>query len=148
MKPERRSNTDIPGEHRPWSAQRKQERLRRMARAFSIDYPWETVREIPGEVHGHNHSPLALNDQRETGRIMVEGNMGALSAILRYGSDAQKQQACELVLKGDKPAICITEPNAGSAATSMESRAVDEGDHFVVNGKKHWITGGGVSSST
>ena len=46
---------------------------------------------------------------------------------------------------GDKPAICITEPDAGSAATEMTTRADRRGDRFVINGKKHWITGGGVS---
>lgn len=78
-------------------------------------------------------------------RIMVEGNMGAVGAILAYGSDAQRQSAAEHVLSGDKPAICITEPDAGSAATEMTTTAVREGDHWVLNGKKHWITGGGVS---
>ncbi len=126
-------------------------------------YPWETVREMVREKFMGMTIPRSLGGQGAsyldavlvieefakccgvTGRIMVEGNMGAISAILRYGSDRQKRQACELVLGGDKPAICITEPNAGSAATSMESRAVEEDGHFVVNGKKHWITGGGVS---
>ena len=80
-----------------------------------------------------------------TGRISVEANMGAISAIMQYGSEAQKKLAAELVLSGDKPAICITEPDAGSAATEMTSRADKRGDEYVLNGKKHWITGGGVS---
>ena len=50
------------------------------------------------------------------------------------------------MLGGDKPAICITEPDAGSAASEMTTRADRKGDHYVVNGRKHWITGGGVSS--
>src|ERR1700689_4371283 len=45
-----------------------------------------------------------------TGRIAVEANMGAISAIMQYGSEAQKRLAADLVLGGDKPAICITEP--------------------------------------
>jgi len=49
------------------------------------------------------------------------------------------------VLGGDKPAICITEPDAGSDATAMTTRADKRGDVFVINGKKHWITGAGVS---
>ncbi|MCG6872851.1 MAG: acyl-CoA dehydrogenase family protein, partial [Gammaproteobacteria bacterium] len=75
----------------------------------------------------------------------VEGNMGAISTIMKYGSEEQKRLAAGLVLAGDKPAICITEPEAGSAATEMTTRADRRGDHFVVNGRKHWITGGGVS---
>ena len=80
-----------------------------------------------------------------TGRIAVEANMGAISAIMQYGTEKQKRLAAELVLSGDKPAICITEPNAGSAATEMITRADRRGDTYVINGKKHWITGGGVS---
>jgi alkylation response protein AidB-like acyl-CoA dehydrogenase len=80
-----------------------------------------------------------------TGRIVVEANMGAISAILRYGSPAQRRLAAGLVLDGDKPAICITEPEAGSAASEMSTRADRRGDVYVLNGRKHWITGGGVS---
>ncbi len=76
---------------------------------------------------------------------MVEGNMGAISAILQYGAPAQQRRAASLVLSGDKPAICITEPNAGSAASEMTTRADRRGGGFVLNGVKHWITGGGVS---
>jgi alkylation response protein AidB-like acyl-CoA dehydrogenase len=80
-----------------------------------------------------------------TGRIDVEANMGAIGAIMRYGSESQKRLAAELVLAGDKPAICITEPSAGSAASEMTTRADRHGNGFVIKGKKHWITGGGVS---
>ena len=80
-----------------------------------------------------------------TGRIVVEANMGAIGAIMHYGNHAQKELAAQLVLGGDKPAICITEPDAGSAATEMTTRADKRGDRFIINGKKHWITGGGVS---
>jgi alkylation response protein AidB-like acyl-CoA dehydrogenase len=65
---------------------------------------------------------------------------------MRYGSVAQKKLAADLVLgEGDKPAICITEPDAGSAASEMTTRADKRGDHYILNGSKHWITGGGVS---
>jgi alkylation response protein AidB-like acyl-CoA dehydrogenase len=80
-----------------------------------------------------------------TGRIVVEANMGAIGAIMAYGTAAQKRLAAELVLGGDKPAICITEPAAGSAASEMTTRADKRGDRYILNGKKHWITGGGVS---
>ncbi len=80
-----------------------------------------------------------------TARIVVETNMGALSTVMAYGSEAQKALAARLVLEGDKPAICITEPAAGSDATAMTTRADKRGDTYVINGKKHWITGAGVS---
>ena len=78
-------------------------------------------------------------------RILVEANMGALSAIFAYGTEAQKRFCAPLVLAGDKPAICITEPEAGSAATQMRTTARRAGGKYVIDGTKHWITGGGVS---
>lgn len=137
------------------------------ARAAEVDrteeYPWENVRllkeaglmgmTIPaaygGKGLGYLDAVLVIEQMAQvcgvTARIVVEANMGAISAILRYGSEAQKRLAAGLVLDGDKPAICITEPEAGSAASEMTTRADKRGDVYVLNGKKHWITGGGVS---
>lgn len=78
-------------------------------------------------------------------RIVVEGNMGGISAVMAYGTEAQKRLCAPLVLAGDKPAICITEPDAGSAATDMTTTARKRGERYILNGTKHWITGGGVS---
>lgn len=129
----------------------------------SEQYPWHCVdvlkREgfmgmtIPvaygGRGASYLHAVVLIEEMAKacstTGRICVESNMGALGAVMKYGSEAQKRLAASLVLGGDKPAICITEPEAGSAATEMTTRADREGDHYVLNGKKHWITGGGVS---
>ena len=80
-----------------------------------------------------------------TARIVVETNMGAISTVMAYGTDAQRKLAADLVFGGDKPAICITEPEAGSDATAMTTRADRRGDTYVINGRKHWITGAGVS---
>jgi 3-sulfinopropanoyl-CoA desulfinase len=136
-------------------------------RAAEVDrseqYPWDNVAAlqkagftgmtIPTEYGGLGHSfldaVLVVEQMAQvcgvTGRITVEANMGAVSAIMEYGTDKQKSLAASLVLAGDKPAICITEPGAGSAATSMTTRADRLGDRYVINGLKHWITGGGVS---
>ena len=126
-------------------------------------YPWENVKAlteagfmgltVPRELGGPGRSFLEANLVVEemaaycgpTGRIVVEGNMGAISAIIQYGTEAQKRMAADMVLAGDKPAICITEPDAGSAASQLTTRADKRGDTYIVNGKKHWITGGGVS---
>lgn len=80
-----------------------------------------------------------------TARIVVEANMGGISAVMAYGTEEQKAFCAPLVLAGDKPAICITEPEAGSAATQMQTTAQRRGDTYILNGTKHWITGGGVS---
>jgi alkylation response protein AidB-like acyl-CoA dehydrogenase len=129
----------------------------------SEQYPWHCVailkregfmgmtipREYGGRGASYFHAVVMIEEMAKacstTGRICVESNMGALGAIMQYGSEAQKRLAAELVLAGDKPAICITEPEAGSAATEMTTRADRKGDRYVLNGKKHWITGGGIS---
>jgi 3-sulfinopropanoyl-CoA desulfinase len=155
-------------------AQRRlQEEARRLAqgefatRAADIDrseeYPWDNVRllkkagffgmTIPKEYGGQGLSyfdaVLVIEQIAQacgvTARIIVEANMGAVGAIMEYGSPAQKRLAADLVLAGDKPATRITEKEAGSAASDMTTRADRRGDRFVINGGKHWITGGGVS---
>jgi hypothetical protein len=137
------------------------------ARAAEIDrseaYPWDNVQAlteagffgmtIPRAYGGRGLSyldaVLVIEEMAQvcgaTGRIVVEANMGAIGAIMAYGSEDQKKLAAAMVLAGDKPAICITEPGAGSAATEMTTRADKRGNRYVVNGLKHWITGGGVS---
>lgn len=80
-----------------------------------------------------------------TARIVVEANMGGISAVMAYGTHEQKAFCAPIVLAGDKPAICITEPDAGSAATEMQTTARKSGDRYILSGTKHWITGGGVS---
>src|ERR1700744_1025424 len=70
-----------------------------------------------------------------TARIVVEANMGAISTVMAYGTEAQKQLAADLVLAGDKPAICITEPDAGSDAMAMSTTARKHGNSYVVNGR-------------
>jgi hypothetical protein len=137
------------------------------ARAAEIDrteeYPWDTVDRlkeagffgmtIPKAYGGRGltylDAVLVVEEMAKacgiTGRIVVEANMGAIGAVIKYGTDAQKKRAAALVLAGDKPAICITEPGAGSAASEMTTRADKRGREYVLNGRKHWITGGGVS---
>jgi len=149
-----------------------QERARTLAgeiatRAAEIDrseeYPWDNVERLKaagffgmtipraygGPGLGCLDAILVIEEIAKvcgiTARIVVEANMGAIGAVMTYGTEAQKRRAAELVLAGDKPAICITEPEAGSAATQMTTRADRRKDGFVINGKKHWITGGGVS---
>jgi Acyl-CoA dehydrogenases len=153
--------------------QELQQRARALARetiaprAAEVDrteqYPWENVKAlndagffgmtIPkaygGAGLGFLEACLVVDEVAQvcgvSGRIVVEANMGAISAVMHYGSEPQKKLAAELVLSGDKPAICITEPAAGSAASEMTTRADRKGNGYVINGGKHWITGGGVS---
>ena len=108
---------------------------------------------IPRALGGQGASFLDVVDVVEeiaractlSARIVVEANMGGISAVMAYGTPAQRAFCAPHVLAGDKPAICITEPDAGSAATEMRTTARRVGDRYVLNGCKHWITGGGVS---
>ncbi len=129
----------------------------------SQEYPWDIVEKlakagftgmtVPNEFGGQGltnlDAVLVIEEMAKicgvTARIVVETNMGAVGAIMAYGSNAQKELAAGLVLEGDKPAICMTEPGAGSALTELTTKAEKKGDHYILNGAKHWITGGGVS---
>ena len=79
------------------------------------------------------------------GRIAVDANTAVPYAIVHYGTEDQKQRYLPWVVEGDKPAIAITEPDAGSAASELETSAVLDGDTYVLNGTKRWISGGGAS---
>ncbi|MCY3823498.1 MAG: acyl-CoA dehydrogenase family protein [Nitrospinae bacterium] len=127
------------------------------------EYPWENARiladagfmgmNIPKEFGGPERplieAVLVVEEMAKvcgiTGRIVVDSNMGVVGAIIKYGTEEQKKKYLPMVLAGDKPAIVITEPEAGSAATDMTTRAVLDGDEYILNGKKKWITGAGVS---
>jgi len=63
-----------------------------------------------------------------------------------FGTEAQKQKYLVPLAKGEKiGAFCLSEPEAGSDATSQRTTAIDMGDHYLLNGTKNWITNGGSS---
>ena len=65
----------------------------------------------------------------------------------KYGSEAQKQKYLKPLAKGEiLGAFCLSEPEAGSDATSQKTTAIDKGDYYLVNGVKNWITNGGNAS--
>jgi alkylation response protein AidB-like acyl-CoA dehydrogenase len=66
----------------------------------------------------------------------------------KYGSEAQKEKYLVPLAKGEKiGAFCLSEPEAGSDATSQKTTAIDMGDHYLLNGTKNWITNGGNAST-
>lgn len=71
------------------------------------------------------------------GAYRRRGQYGAISTVMAYGTDAQRKRAADLVLAGDKPAICITEPDTGSDVSGMKTRADKRGNRYVLNGRKH-----------
>lgn len=64
-----------------------------------------------------------------------------------YGSEEQKQKYLTRLASGEIiGAFCLSEPEAGSDATSQRTTAIEKDDHYVLNGTKNWITNGGKSS--
>lgn len=65
-----------------------------------------------------------------------------------YGTEFQKEKYLKPLAAGEKiGAFCLSEPEAGSDATSQHSTAVDMGDYYLLNGTKNWITNGGNAST-
>lgn len=65
-----------------------------------------------------------------------------------FGTEEQKQKYLVPLAKGEKiGAFCLSEPEAGSDATSQHTTAIDMGDHYLLNGTKNWITNGGTAST-
>ncbi len=63
-----------------------------------------------------------------------------------FGTEAQKEKYLTKIATGEWiGAFCLSEPEAGSDATSQQTTAVDMGDHYLLNGTKNWITSGGTS---
>ena len=129
----------------------------------SEEYPWENVKDLVGagfmgmtipRAYGGPDRPvldvvLAIEEVARacgiTGRIVVEGSLGVVGALSAYGTEAQKRRYFPWVLEGDKPAIAISEPGAGSAATDLETRAEEAPGGYRLTGHKCWITGAGTS---
>ena len=69
-----------------------------------------------------------------------------MRGLLLFGTDAQKKKYYPKLATGEMiAAFCLTEPGAGSDAASIKTRAVREGNDWVINGNKLWITNGGIA---
>lgn len=65
-----------------------------------------------------------------------------------FGSEAQKEKYLKPLASGEKiGAFCLSEPEAGSDATSQQTTAEDKGDYYLLNGTKNWITNGSTAST-
>ncbi len=78
--------------------------------------------------------------------IMSVNNSLVCWGLEQYGNEAQKQKYLTKITTGEWiGAFCLSEPEAGSDATSQRTTAIDMGDHYLLNGTKNWITNGGSS---
>ncbi|TDE13976.1 acyl-CoA dehydrogenase [Dyadobacter psychrotolerans] len=81
------------------------------------------------------------------GVIMSVNNSLVCWGLQMYGTEEQKQKYLVPLASGNViGAFCLSEPEAGSDATSQHTTAVENGDHYLINGTKNWITNGNSSS--
>jgi alkylation response protein AidB-like acyl-CoA dehydrogenase len=128
------------------------------------DFPFETIKkmgemgfmgiEVPEEYGGAGMDTLsyvlALEEickvDASHGAIMSVNNSLFNYGILRFGTEEQKKKYVVPVASGNAiGAYSLTEPMSGSDAGTMRSRAVLDGDHYVINGRKSWVTSGPVA---
>ncbi|MFG1285080.1 acyl-CoA dehydrogenase family protein [Xanthobacter autotrophicus] len=127
----------------------------------AAEFPWENVAAInalglnsmfiPVEYGGSGLSYTAyLACCREIAKacastgIIWATNFHAASPLVDFGSEEQKQRFLPLIAEGGLAALGLTEPDAGSDATGMKTKFVEDGDHIVIDGAKTFITNGDV----
>jgi len=125
----------------------------------SGDFPSETIKkmgalglmgiEVPEEYGGAGMDTLAYVLALEEicqadaahGTIMSVNNSLFCYGILKFGTEMQKQKYLRAVASGKSVgAYSLTEPMSGSDAGTMRSRAVLDGDHYIINGRKSWVS--------
>ncbi|MFH1440607.1 MAG: acyl-CoA dehydrogenase family protein, partial [Candidatus Omnitrophota bacterium] len=140
-----------------------EEKIRPVAAKYdqSEEYPWDVIKVIadsdlfglfiPEEYGGLSVNVLNLclateEFSRACGGIAVCYASSALGTfpIVLFGNEAQKKKYLPDLAKGKKvAAFAVTEPEAGSDASAIKTTAKKEGDYYVLNGLKHFITNGG-----
>lgn len=79
--------------------------------------------------------------------VMSVNNSLVCWGLEHFGTEEQKQKYLVPLAKGEViGAFCLSEPEAGSDATSQRTTAIDKGDHYLLNGTKNWITNGSTAS--
>jgi alkylation response protein AidB-like acyl-CoA dehydrogenase len=127
------------------------------------EYPWESFRAcvemdlpalaVPSEYGGQGADAVTQAVMIEeisracasTGVTMLISKLGMLP-VMNFGSDELKHKYLPRIASGEAQAsYCLSEPDAGSDVGSMTTRAVRDGDHYVISGTKYWITNAGIS---
>jgi len=110
--------------------------------------------EVPEEYGGAGMDTLAYvlaleeisKADASHGTIMSVNNSLFNYGIMKFGTEEQKRKYVTAVASGEKiGAYSLTEPMSGSDAATMRTRAVRDGDFYVINGRKSWVTGGPVA---
>src|SRR5512136_543365 len=130
----------------------------------SGEFPLKTIKkmgemgfmgiEVPEEYGGAGMDTLAYVLALEEickadaahGTVMSVNNSLFCYGILKYGTEAHKQKYVSAVASGESiGAYSLTEPMSGSDAGTMRSRAVRDGEFYIINGRKSWVTSGPVA---
>jgi alkylation response protein AidB-like acyl-CoA dehydrogenase len=159
---------DLPQEHKDFRATIRQLAQERIApRAAEIDatdeYPWDIRRLLSeqdvlalpfAEEHGGTGTgtlmlQVAVEELARASAacalILMVQELGTLP-IQRFGSPELKARFLPRCASGEwSPAFCLSEPDAGSDPSAMRTTAVQDGDEWVINGTKNWITNAGVA---
>lgn len=127
-------------------------------------FPWEVVEkmgklgyfgvQIPKELGGAGMDAMSfIIVIEEVSRVCaslglclsVHYGVGAYPLMV-FGSEEQKKRWVPPLSKGEKiGAFCLSEPNAGTDAAGIEATAIRDGDHYIINANKVWVTNGGVA---
>jgi len=110
---------------------------------LGIGYP-EEVGGTPGDIFFKVAASEELMRSGSGGLVAGLGSLDiAIPPIVRHGTPEQKERFVKPVLAGDKiAALAITEPSGGSDVAKLQTTAVKDGDHYIVNGNKTFITSG------
>jgi alkylation response protein AidB-like acyl-CoA dehydrogenase len=103
------------------------------------------LKEVAAKLAAERYAPRAEEWDRGRAAFQVfESNTGPAQVVARLGSEQQRERFLPPIISGEATlAVAISEPDAGSAATDMKTKAVVEGGTVVVNGSKRWISNGG-----
>lgn len=126
----------------------------------SSEFPFEAVKElgrlgflgmlVPEEYGGSGADYLSYSLAMEEiaagdascSTVMTVNNSLVCTAILEFGTEEQKERFLKPLARGDyHGAFALTEPQAGSDAANLKTRAIPDGDHYIVNGTKQFVTG-------
>jgi butyryl-CoA dehydrogenase len=142
--------------------------IRPIARDLDIEarFPWEVVEkmgklgyfgiQVPEELSGAGMDTISYAIVIEEisracaglGLCVTVHNSVGVYPIVAFGNEEQKRRYVPPLAKGEKiGAFCLTEPNVGSDASAVESTAIHDGDHYIVNANKVLLTNGRVADT-